>query len=155
VTSTPRPAGSEDGLAEGLAELLAGQRLAVLSTHDGERPHGSLVAFAATPAMDTLVFATTRGTRKFRNLSRYPRVSLVIDSRSNRESDFREAAAATAEGLAAEVPDGDSPLRQLYLAKHPTLAAFLEDPTCALVAVRVDAYRVVQRFQEVQTFRPR
>jgi len=60
-----------------LADFLRGQRLAVLATAgiDG-RPEAALVNIAATPDLD-IIFETTSATRKFANLKRNPRVSLV------------------------------------------------------------------------------
>jgi hypothetical protein len=74
-------------------ELLASQRLAVLSTETRGTPYSSLIVFAAAPDLTALVFATPRPTRKFSNLSENARVSLLVDNRSNREEDFAEATA--------------------------------------------------------------
>jgi hypothetical protein len=79
-----------------------------------------------------------------------PRISLLIDNRSNRVSDFHEAMAVTAIGLAEEVqgPEKDN-LLKVYLAKHPHLEDFVMSPTCALMQVEVKRYYVVSRFQHV------
>ena len=37
----------------------------------------------------------------------------------------------------------------LYLEKHPYLRNFVESPTCALLALDVDTYYAVERFQKV------
>jgi nitroimidazol reductase NimA-like FMN-containing flavoprotein (pyridoxamine 5'-phosphate oxidase superfamily) len=142
-------------VAAQLRELFRTQGLAVLSTQGGGQPYSSLVAFAATPDLRELLFATTRATRKFHNLAAEPRVSLLVDNRSNREADFQEAMAATAVGRAREVDDSDLvALRDLHLAKHPSLGAFLAAPDCALIRVQVEAYYLVQRFQDVQILHP-
>ncbi|MDF1555797.1 MAG: pyridoxamine 5'-phosphate oxidase family protein [Deferrisomatales bacterium] len=135
--------------------LFRSQGLAVLSTQGEGQPYSSLVACAATPGLRQLLFATTRETRKFRNLATEPRVSLLVDNRANREADFQDAMAATAVGRAAEVEGADlAALRGVYLAKHPYLEDFLVAPTCALIRVQVETYHVVQRFQEVQELHP-
>ena len=133
-----------------VAALLAGQRLAVLATQGSKGPYASLVAFAATRDLRQLVFATTRATRKFANLTGDSRVALLVDSRSNRESDFHEAVGATVMGTAREATlDERERLTTLYLGRHPYLREFLSSPSCALVMVEVAAYYVVSRFQEV------
>ena len=115
-----------------LNELFTSQKLAVLGTHQGGQPYGSLVAFAATSDLKNLVFATTRATRKFANLRSDPRVSMVLDNRSNRVADFRKAVAATALGRAREVRGKErEKLAEMYLAKHPHLKEFVGSPTCA------------------------
>jgi nitroimidazol reductase NimA-like FMN-containing flavoprotein (pyridoxamine 5'-phosphate oxidase superfamily) len=137
-----------------LNELFTSQKLAVLGTHQGGQPYGSLVAFAATLDLRNLVFATTRATRKFANLRSDPRVSMVLDNRSNRVADFRRAVAATALGRAREVRGKERErLAKMYLAKHPHLKEFVASPTCALVKMRVEVYYAVWRFQNVFEWR--
>jgi len=131
-------------------ELLASQRLAVLSTETRGTPYSSLIAFAAAPDLKTLVFATPRPTRKFSNLSENARVSLLVDNRTNREEDFAEAAAATILGIAREATgeEKESSLA-VFLGKHPYLSSFVRSPNCAIFRVEVEAYYVVTRFQSV------
>ena len=137
-----------------LSGLFTSQKLAVLGTHQGGQPYGSLVAFAATSDLRNLVFSTTRATRKFANLKSDPRVSMVFDNRSNRVADFRKAVAATALGRAREVRGKEREnLAEMYLAKHPHLKEFVGSPTCALVKMRVEVYYVVWRFQNVFEWR--
>ncbi len=131
-------------------ELLSSQRLAVLSTETGGAPYSSLIAFAASPDISTLVFTTARPTRKFSNLSENERVSLLVDNRTNREEDFADAAAATILGTAREAAgeERESALA-LLLGKHPYLSSFARSPNCAIFRVEIEAYYVVSRFQSV------
>jgi nitroimidazol reductase NimA-like FMN-containing flavoprotein (pyridoxamine 5'-phosphate oxidase superfamily) len=131
-------------------ELLSSQRLAVLSTETGGAPYSSLIAFAASPDISTLVFTTGRPTRKFSNLSENARVSLLVDNRTNREEDFADAAAATILGTAQEAAgeERESALA-LFLGKHPYLSSFARSPNCAIFRVEIEAYYVVSRFQSV------
>jgi nitroimidazol reductase NimA-like FMN-containing flavoprotein (pyridoxamine 5'-phosphate oxidase superfamily) len=136
-----------------LTRLFASQSLAVLSTQGGGQPYGSLVAFAATEDLRSLLFATTRATRKYANLSSESRVAVVVDNRSNRDSDFHNAAAVTVLGTVEELEGRErESLLQLYLAKHPYLREFVMSPTCALFRVTVDRYYMVTRFQKVMEF---
>jgi nitroimidazol reductase NimA-like FMN-containing flavoprotein (pyridoxamine 5'-phosphate oxidase superfamily) len=142
-------------MREIVQNLLNTQRLAVLSTQMSGRPYSNLIAFAATEDMKDIVFATTRATRKYANLTAEARVSLLIDNRSNQESDFGEASAVTVLGTAEEVlgPDRERYL-QIYLKKHPYLEEFVTAPTCALIRVKVEKYIVVTQFQEVREIYP-
>lgn len=133
-----------------LLDLCRTQRVAVLCTHGESGSYGSLVAFAYTDDLKELMFATLRTTRKFSNLSADKNVALLLDNRSNKVSDFRKATGATAMGQAREVAKRrNSRHLRLYLKKHPHLKEFVEAPTCALVAVAVEKYYVVNRFQQV------
>ncbi|MGD0915516.1 MAG: pyridoxamine 5'-phosphate oxidase family protein [Thermodesulfobacteriota bacterium] len=133
-----------------LKDLFPSQRLAVLATQSKRQPYGNLVAFMATEDLKHLLFATTRATRKYANISKNPRVAMVIDNRSNQEADFHEAAAVTATGVVKEVEgSGKEPLLRLYLSGHPYLKDFVSSPTCALLKMNVETYYVVRQFQNV------
>jgi len=134
-----------------LSNLFAGQKLAVLSSFGNEQPYASLVAFAFTEDLEHLLFATTRSTRKFANLSSESKVALLIDNRSNTDKDFSYAVAATALGRAEEVSGTErASYLHLYLTKHPHLREFVSSPSCALMKVNVQKYYVVNRFQNVE-----
>jgi nitroimidazol reductase NimA-like FMN-containing flavoprotein (pyridoxamine 5'-phosphate oxidase superfamily) len=137
-------------LKEFLKDLFSSQRLAVLATQSRKQPYGNLVAFMATNDLRHLLFATTRATRKYDNISKNPRIAMVVDNRSNREADFHQAAAVTATGVVKEIegPEKDR-FQKLYLAKHPYLKEFVSSPTCALLKVEVETYYIVNRFQNV------
>ena len=138
-----------------IRELLESQRLAVLSTQDHLQPYSNLVAFAATPDLKYLLFATTRATRKYANLLANSRVSILIDSRTNQTADFAEAAAVTALGRASEVQGEErNQLLKIYLNRHPYLEGFVSSPNCALFAVKVERYIMVTRFQDVREIFP-
>jgi nitroimidazol reductase NimA-like FMN-containing flavoprotein (pyridoxamine 5'-phosphate oxidase superfamily) len=133
-----------------LKDLFSSQRLAVLATQSKRQPYGNLVAFMATDDLKHLLFATTRATRKYANISKNPRVAMVMDNRSNQEADFHQAAAVTATGVVKEVEGSEKePLLRLYLSKHPYLKDFVSSPTCALLKMNVETYYVVRQFQNV------
>jgi nitroimidazol reductase NimA-like FMN-containing flavoprotein (pyridoxamine 5'-phosphate oxidase superfamily) len=138
-----------------IQELLNSQRLAVLSTQMSGRPYSNLVAFAATEDLQDILIATTRATRKYANMTAEPGVSLLIDNRSNEETDFGETSAVTVLGIAEEVlgPERERYL-QIYLKKHPYLMEFVSAPTCALIKVKVERFIMVTRFQEVREICP-
>jgi heme iron utilization protein len=134
-----------------LKDLLASQKLAVLSTQNHGQPYSNLIALAATDDMRYLLFATTRATRKYANLMADPRVAVLVDNRKNDASDFAEASTFTALGKAWEVQGVERQgLLDLYLEKHPDLREFVTAPTCALLRIAVEKYIVVTRFQEVR-----
>jgi nitroimidazol reductase NimA-like FMN-containing flavoprotein (pyridoxamine 5'-phosphate oxidase superfamily) len=133
-----------------LKDLFSSQRLAVLATQKKGQPYGNIVAFVATNDLKHLLFATTRATRKYANISENPRVAMVIDNRSNQEADFRQAAAVTATGVVEEVKGSEKEiLLRFYLSRHPYLKDFVSSPTCALLKMNVETYYVVRQFQNV------
>jgi nitroimidazol reductase NimA-like FMN-containing flavoprotein (pyridoxamine 5'-phosphate oxidase superfamily) len=136
-----------------IRELFASQNLAVLATHNKGQPYTSLVAFVASEDLNHLYFVTPKTTRKFANLSADSRVSVLINSSTNRSSDFHQAIAVTAVGVAEDL-DGVERERWLpiYLAKHPFLEEFARSPTCALVRVTARSYYLVKNFQIVMEY---
>jgi hypothetical protein len=118
-------------LQKEIAELIFSQKLAVLATQSHE---GSSYA-----------------SRKFANIEHNPKVSLLIDDRSNNEKDFHDAQAVTVMGVVGRIESNStqSELSQLYLSKHPYLEEFLCSPSTAFIVVSVKSYFLVSRFQEV------
>jgi nitroimidazol reductase NimA-like FMN-containing flavoprotein (pyridoxamine 5'-phosphate oxidase superfamily) len=145
---------ADPGLISLVKDLFGTQRSAVLATQEGGQPYLSLMAFAATPDLKTIIVATDRRTRKYANLMAEPRVALLIDNRSNTPADTQEAVAITVVGQAREAPPEERErFLRLFLSKHPHLEDFATSVTCALIAVQVSTYVVVQRFEEVQEMR--
>jgi nitroimidazol reductase NimA-like FMN-containing flavoprotein (pyridoxamine 5'-phosphate oxidase superfamily) len=139
------------GLISLVKDLCATQRSAALATQEGGQPYLSLMAFAVTPDLATIIVATDRRTRKYANLTAEPRVALLIDNRSNIPADTEEAIAVTALGKAREVQLAEhEDFLRLFLDRHPHLKDFATSPASALIAVQVATYIVVQRFGEVQ-----
>jgi nitroimidazol reductase NimA-like FMN-containing flavoprotein (pyridoxamine 5'-phosphate oxidase superfamily) len=137
---------------ETIKALFDAQPFAVLATHDGGQPYVSLMAFAATDDLKRLLFATERNTRKYANLVSNPRAAALIDNRSNRVSDIKQAIAVTALGEMRE--SNQEQHLSIFLRKHPHLESFIEPPSCALVEMRVTNYFVVEGLQDVRELCP-
>jgi nitroimidazol reductase NimA-like FMN-containing flavoprotein (pyridoxamine 5'-phosphate oxidase superfamily) len=135
-----------------LRDLFSRQALAVLATQASHGPYTTLVGFVASDDLGSIYFVTGRSTRKYAALKANPRVSMLIDSRTNRAADFRDAAAVTALGAAREIDKEESPdIVDAYIEKHPHLEDFVKSPTCALIRIDVEQYVIVTRFQKVMT----
>jgi heme iron utilization protein len=137
--------------ARQIRALVQNQRFAVLSTRqDDGQPYASLVAFFVNTDLKQLVFCTLRSTRKFANLEAEGRVALLIDNRSNDETDLQQAAAVTVLGTCAEARGEErSTLSDWFLNRHPAMADFVRSPGCAVMKVDVRFYYLVTRFQNV------
>ena len=130
--------------------LLQTQNCGVLATHGSEYPYATLVGYAISHDCKELIFATTRDTRKYKNIKKTSNVSLLIDNRLNQANDFRDAKALTVFGRAQEL---DGTLKNdyltVYLNKHPYLKEFATSPNCSLIKVTVSKYILVDHFQNV------
>lgn len=90
--------GEVSTLRNRIRALFSSQLLCVLSTYNQGQPYTNLVAFAETPDLKSLIFATNRNTNKYRNAMLNSDVAVLIDSRTNTDSDFHDALAVTAMG---------------------------------------------------------
>lgn len=143
---------NENEIRKMILDLTESQLFAVLSSigADGS-PYCNIVGFLLTEDLSKLVFATPRDTRKFINIQRDPRVSILIDSRSNQETDFEKASAVTITGTAKEVIGNERDrYSEKYLSKNPKLADFVQSNGCALILVETCKFWYVNRFQKVQ-----
>ena len=101
------PSTTRKGAADVTRRLKAFDRkesFAVLATDDRGKPYTSLISFALTPDLRQVIFATPKGTRKFKNLTGTRDVALLIDNRSDQRKGFVETQAITIIGTARSVP---------------------------------------------------
>lgn len=73
---------AEGEVRRAVRKLLASQPLAVLGSADGDQPYASLVAYAPSPDLKSLLFATGRFTRKYENLRGNRKAALLVDTRT-------------------------------------------------------------------------
>ena len=145
---------SELLMREQIDNLLSEQPLAVLSTQRNGQPYSSLMAFAHTHDLSVIVVATGKSTRKYQNIIRDSRVSLLVDNRSNNEEDFHAAAALTILGVAKNIESSErQAFENIYLERHPYLQKFLKAPTTSFIKIEVQCYLMVSRFQNVMEYR--
>ncbi|MBE0431405.1 MAG: pyridoxamine 5'-phosphate oxidase family protein [Dehalococcoidia bacterium] len=137
------------GPDELLRNVIGGQYFAVLNTLGNGLPHSSLISFAVTDDLRSLVFVTGRNTRKYRNIRENGNVSLLIDNRTNQPSDISEAIAITASGSASEEVSSATLWWDVFLSRHPQLRQFVEAPDTAIIVVAVREYAIA-RFDETQ-----
>jgi len=135
--------------------LLEGRRYAVLATREPDgKPYTNLVAFQVSEDLDRILFCTPRATRKYANLEAEPRVAMLVDDRTDRESDLQNAGAVTVIGECEEVR-GEERMRlgEQFLSRHPSLAELVRSPECALMSVIVRECHLVTGFQETSASR--
>jgi uncharacterized pyridoxamine 5'-phosphate oxidase family protein len=136
-----------------LRQIVGAQRFAVLATLSNQQPYSNLVAFAMSDDLRHIVFATNRDTQKYRNILSNNKITLLIDNRSNSQSDFTRALAITALGVAGELTGDESDkLVQSYLDKHPSLGEFLQRPDVVIINVLVTDY-ILARFDGAERIR--
>lgn len=138
-------------VAERLKFINSTQRHAVLATAPNDQPYTSLVAFAMTPDMTSLVFATPRKTAKYRNILRNRKVALLVDTRSNTVASYVKSEAITIIGTAMPLRRGKirEALSGILIKKHPALRRFVQEETTAIIVVKAEKCFHTGSFQEV------
>jgi len=137
-------------LSDLIKGVLASQRFAVLATQSEGQPYGNLIAFAEADNLRSLIFVTSRNTRKYSNILASKKVAVLVDSRTNQELDLNNAVAITALGTIEEANRVNKEyLSDKYIAKHPQLGDFLRKPSSALMKISVIEY-VVATFESVK-----
>jgi nitroimidazol reductase NimA-like FMN-containing flavoprotein (pyridoxamine 5'-phosphate oxidase superfamily) len=135
-------------MLDAMKELIKQQDLCVLATHTGERPYCSLMAYVANDEASELYLATHRSTRKFRNLSDHPEVSVLIDTRTTEPRSTMRA--LTIEGRCSPIEDEvtQQAVRTQLLAKHPHLTDFVVHDDCALLCVTIRSLLLLNGLNE-------
>ncbi|MFW9960733.1 MAG: pyridoxamine 5'-phosphate oxidase family protein [Candidatus Thorarchaeota archaeon] len=144
--------GTNSDVVQRIKKVIDSQSVAVLGTSRNDEPYSCLVAYAATDDVNHFFFATMRERLKYRNLSINPRVSLIIDDRDKKSSDFNETTSITVIGTARDIigPERDENA-SILLKRHPSLTDFVNSPECAVIRVDVDKIYVVSEFESVVT----
>ena len=145
---------ASEQLQKTIRELLDSQIQGVLATLHGHQPYTSLMAFAVTPDLRWIIFATHRKTRKHANLLVNPNASLLIDNRTNEAANYHDIVAVSAGGKVREVDVAQhDKFATRFLSEHPDLNNFLAAADCALLQLDVHSYSVVSEFQNVTKLR--
>jgi nitroimidazol reductase NimA-like FMN-containing flavoprotein (pyridoxamine 5'-phosphate oxidase superfamily) len=145
-----------ESLQQAIARLTDRQKYGVLCVAGANRAYGALVAYACNASMSALYFATPITTRKFTFLSETEQAAFLVDNRSERGGDVMAIEAATIVGpvraleSTAELELG----RDLLLARHDYLRAFVNAPSSALFVIDIARVIHVSRFQEVREWTP-
>lgn len=124
---------------------------AVLATESEGQPYTSLIAFALSADKKGILFITPKKTRKYKNILKNNRVSLLIDTRSNTGKDYMKAEAITILGNAFTVRKGRkwSELIRALIRKHPRLNEVIHSAETRLILVKITRCIHVSRFQTV------
>jgi len=121
-----------------LLNLFGQEQVAVLITQGEQWPTGTMQAFAETPDLD-LLFIMRFSAEKFENLTKHPKVTVLVDTRDIGKVATFEIARASVQGEASEVPR-DTPewemLKAAFLKKNPFEAPFFGNDTLRMVKIK-------------------
>lgn len=150
-----RAADDPGSVPERLRMLDGIERFGVVATQEAGKSYASLVAYALSPDLKTVIFATPKNSRKYKNIVKADEIALLLDNRSQ-PSPITKAEAITLTGRAKPLRRGRErdEMSALYLFKHPDLKDFVESQSTALVTLTINQAIHVSNFQTVTTWTP-
>ncbi len=133
----------EERILEEMKALLRGKDFCVLATVSEDGPHCSLMSYATDDDARELYMITHRQTKKYRNLTKNGRVSLLIDSRGEDEGAIK---AMTISGDYRKFESESLRKRAVerLLTRHPGLKPFTGDADAEVFAVRVRSFQLLE-----------
>lgn len=135
-------------MLEEMKQLVKQKNICVLATIEENKPYCSLMAYATNDDGTEIYMATRRSTKKFRNLSENPAVSLMIDTRE--DIPRSQARALTAEGTCTLIEDHS--MKQLIEARllsiHPHLKDFLFHSDNEILSVKIRSFLLLKGLTE-------
>lgn len=147
---------ADETIQSEIKNILLSESFAVLSTQGDGQPFSSLITYACSEDFKKIIFATPLATRKFDLISKCSKVSIMVDTRSSNPESINDINAITVTGNALIAEDNQE--KALYLSllikSHPYLESFVKAPTTGIIAVNVDKYFYVRKFQEVIEWNP-
>lgn len=140
-----------------IKEMLRNESFGVLATRGDDECYTSLISFASSEDLNTLVFATPIDTKKFEMIGGNKNISILIDNRSNNEKSINDIAAVTSMGLASILKEKEEidKWAKVLVGKHSYLDEFINAETTAIVLVDISKYYYVSSFQKVMEWSPK
>ncbi|MBN1106112.1 MAG: pyridoxamine 5'-phosphate oxidase family protein [Deltaproteobacteria bacterium] len=130
-----------------MEQLLREKDICVLATASENRPHCSLMAYVTDDLCRKIYMVTVRESTKYRNLTRNPRVSLLMDTREEHSGPKRAGAQAlTVSGRFQEIEDHTEldAVRLRLLNRHPHLRELVERQDAVIFAVKIASFLLLQ-----------
>jgi len=137
----------KESVKEKFKNLLKEQRFAVIATKSKNQLYTNLVTFYADDTLKKIYFPTSKNTTKYKNLSTYSKISILIDNRGNKPEDIKNAMAIT--GVGASKVTKDVGVVKNFLKKHPYLKDFVNSIDCVMIEITLEKYIIVDNFQNV------
>jgi nitroimidazol reductase NimA-like FMN-containing flavoprotein (pyridoxamine 5'-phosphate oxidase superfamily) len=134
-------------MLERMKEFLNKNDMCVLATCSDNTPHTSLMAYVTDQKGEIVYMVTRRSTRKWQNMTRNPRVSLLVDNRAHRPAlESSAVMALTVHGNCRSLEDEKmkaAVLEQIVKA-HPHLSTLAYHPEAEVIAVVAESFLLLE-----------
>ncbi|MGB9439249.1 MAG: pyridoxamine 5'-phosphate oxidase family protein [Desulfobacterales bacterium] len=112
----------------------------VLATTDGETPHCSLMAYVPDDSGERLFLITSSASRKYQNIRRHPRVSLLIDTRGEQQRELTHALTVTGTCDILQDTGEIAHVKATSARQHPQLDDLIRKYEMVVMCVQVDFF---------------
>ncbi len=129
-----------------MKNIVKANDLCVLATVSEGKPHCSLMTYIADDECSEIFMISHRQTKKFRNLTSNPVVSLLIDTREEERGQRRiSIKALTVAGEFQTIEDQTKKnfIHGKFLKTHPHLIDFLDDPGAELFSIKIRSFQLL------------
>ena len=123
-----------------IKDLILREDSCVLATTDGETPHCSLMAYLPGASGERLFLVTSSVSRKYQNIQRHPRVSLLIDTRGEQQGELTQAVTVTGTCVILQDTAKIEQVKADFVRQHPHLDNFIRKDDIAVMCVQVDFF---------------
>ena len=127
--------------------LVREKDICVLATASDNKPHCSLMAYVTDTQCTAIYMVTHKDSKKYRNLTANPWVSLLIDTRDEDLGSGRiKTRALTVSGVFQPIPDTDQKehLRAKLLERHPHMEQFATHPDAEVFSIRIKSFLLLE-----------
>jgi nitroimidazol reductase NimA-like FMN-containing flavoprotein (pyridoxamine 5'-phosphate oxidase superfamily) len=128
-------------MLESIQEIIRTNNLAVLATCAENQPHCSLMAYISLEEQELIYMLTQKDSRKFRNISANPKVSLMVDTRLDNPEKRTSIKALTINGTCRPAEQtGQNHLKDLLLKRHPQLKALTDHQDAVVIEIKAESF---------------
>ena len=134
-------------MLEEMKTLVREKTTCVLATASENQPHCSLMAYVSDDDCREIYMVTRRESKKFRNLTKNPSVSLLIDTRGEDPGHQNpEARALTISGVVSSLNDDHkiSKIKADMVSQHPHIQPLIEAPDSEIIRVKIVSFLLLK-----------
>ena len=135
-------------MIEKMKQMVMREKYCVLATAMDNRPHCSLMAYAAEKDCKRIYMVTHKDSDKYRNLQTNESVSLLIDTRADQKE--KSAKALTVTGRFKEINNEEtlSRVKNKLKNRHPELDIFLNDESSCIFSIEIESFLMLDGFTD-------
>lgn len=129
-----------------IQDLIKANKMCVLATVSEDKPHCSLMTYVTDDNCREIYMVTRKETKKYRNLTANPSVSLLVDSRLDaRVGPSALTKALTISGTFQKNIDEKkiAAVRTRLLEKHSELKKIFNNPDTEIIVVKIQAIQLL------------